>query len=57
MKGEVLLDNANTEIYFHSCGPLKTPRRIDVGDVGGCVRTHGDPDRQYPFCCPQIVCQ
>ena len=38
---------------FFSCGPLKTPRDIDIG----CVRTHGDPDSSYPFCCPQIVCQ
>ena len=40
-------------VSFFSCGPLKTPRDIDIG----CVRTHGDPDSSYPFCCPQIVCQ
>ena len=32
------------------CSTLEPP-----GDPRGCVVAHGDPDREFPFCCQKVV--
>merc|ERR1712110_504386 len=47
----IQFSDTDVRILDERCSPVEPP-----SDPRDCVLTHGDEGREYPFCCPQVVC-